>query len=196
MAHSGTHGIHEDRRGRTPSPRLLHRHRVLRMPLAEGQLCFYRRRAGAPRLLKSRRRGPAIVLTREDNAQGKPHTHWMVHSMPLLRCAPEPARSTVEDEGKDFGHNLEMATQAAATICTRSTTRHTDIRNTPPPPLDVHGDGDDDASTREAQGATRSCCPGGRRRRRRCQTITARRASRARRRDIPYQEKVAITSGR
>ncbi len=118
---------------------LLRRHRVLRMPLAVRQLSFYWRIAGAPRLLKKRWRGPAIFLTREDDAQGKPHTYWIVHATSPLRCAPENARSAVEGEGKYFGHNLETAKQAAATIRARSTTPYTDIRNTPPPPLDVDG---------------------------------------------------------
>ena len=71
---------------------LLRRHRVLRVPLAVGQQCFYWRDAGAPRLQKVRWRGPAKVAMREDDEQGKPITYWIVHATSLIRVAPEHLR--------------------------------------------------------------------------------------------------------
>ena len=123
---------------------LLCRHRSLRVPLAVGQKCFYWRDAGAPRLQKNRWRGPAIVLMREDDGEGRPHTYWIVHSTSLLRCAPEHVRAVVEDDGKDFNHNLQAAQEAAANIRARSTTQFADIRATPPPPIDVDSDDDEE----------------------------------------------------
>ncbi len=55
----------------------------------------------------------------------------------------------MEDEGTNFARKLETAKQAAATIRARSTTQHTDIRDTPPPPLDASSD-DDEADAHEA----------------------------------------------
>ena len=85
------------------------------------------------------------MLAREDSPDtGKPNTYWIVHGTSLLRVAPEHIRPEVKDDGKDLKENLDAAKTAAEVLRARSTTQFTDLRNTPPPPIDV--DSDDDSN--------------------------------------------------
>ena len=122
---------------------LLRRHRALKAPLVVGQICYFWREAGAPRLQKNRWKGPATVVMREDNHEGKPTCYWLVHGTSLVRCAPEHVRPDVEQAGEStLQARTAAAEQALQDIRSRSTTQYADLRASAGPPLDVDSDDD------------------------------------------------------
>lgn len=126
---------------------LLRRHRLLRAPLAIGTICYFWREAGVPRLQKSKWRGPATVIMREDNQDGRPLCYWIVHGTSLIRCAPEHVRPDVnEPTTTTLQAQNVRAEDAIRGIRTRSTTQYVDLRGTEAPPMDVDTD-DEDAAT-------------------------------------------------
>ena len=108
---------------------LLRRYSGENAPLRAGQLCFYWRDARSTDLMKIRWRGPARVILREDDDEGKPLTYWVAHGTQLLRCAPHHVRG-------DFRHGaaaetaiggLEEARRSVASLKSRGVTRFMDL---------------------------------------------------------------------
>jgi len=130
---------------------LLRRHRTLTAPLSVGQHCFYRRESGAPRLRKSRWRGPATVVMIEYN-HNKPVTYWLVHATNLIRCAPEHVKPEIKSEGNDIASGLEEAKKQVQEIRGRSTTLYQDLRKQGPPAVDDDSDGEDGEAERPQAG--------------------------------------------
>ena len=72
---------------------LLRRYSGTHVLLQPGQICWYWRDARAADLVKVRWKGPARVILREDDAEGKPIVYWIAHQTQLLRCAPQHVRA-------------------------------------------------------------------------------------------------------
>ena len=92
-----------------------------------GQLCFYWRDARAPDLVKIRWKGPARVLMREDDSEGRPQLYWISHKSQLLRCAPHHLRPAIEQDTSTLIEGLQLAKRDMAALRSRGVTRMLDL---------------------------------------------------------------------
>ena len=76
---------------------------------------------------KSRWRGPATVVMREDASDGTPLVYWIVQGTNLVRCAPEHVRPTVEGGETTYQDNLTEAQNQLKQVRSRSTTQFQDL---------------------------------------------------------------------
>lgn len=88
---------------------LLRKHTAMKGELAVGQRCYYWRDALAGRLQKVRWKGPATVVMKEANAQGKTTVYWLVHGTSLSCDADLPT----------FGRTSQTRGMHAPTIWSR-----------------------------------------------------------------------------
>lgn len=105
---------------------LLRRYAGQNVVLHPGQTCFYWRDARQADLVKIRWLGPALVVLREDDSEGKPNVYWISHGTQLLRCAPHHVRPDFRSVETSIG-GLEAARQAVASLKSRGVTRFTDL---------------------------------------------------------------------
>lgn len=107
---------------------LLRRYAGENEALVSGQICFYWRDARAPDLMKIRWRGPARVILREDDDDGKPMVYWVAHGSQLLRCAPHHVRPDFRQVGGETSiGGLESARRAVSELKSRGVTRFIDL---------------------------------------------------------------------
>ena len=105
---------------------LLRRYAGQNVMLHPGQSCFYWRDARQADLVKIRWLGPALLVLREDDPEGKPYVYWLSHGTQLLRCAPHHVRQDFRSVETTIG-GLEVARQAVASLKSRGVTRFLDL---------------------------------------------------------------------
>ena len=105
---------------------LLRRYSGTNVMLHPGQDCYYWRDARQPDLVKIRWLGPAKIVLREDDDEGKPLVYWISHGTQLLRCAPHHVRPDFRSTETTIG-GLEEARQAVASLKSRGVTRFLDL---------------------------------------------------------------------
>eukprot|EP00435_Cladocopium_sp_Y103_P045561 s261_g13.t1 len=91
---------------------LLRRYAGTNTILQAGQQCWYWRDARASDLCKIRWLGPARVILREDQADGKPLQHWLSHGSQLLRCAPHHVRPDFRQAAETLVGDIAEARKA------------------------------------------------------------------------------------
>ena len=64
-----------------------------------GQRVWFWRDAKQPDLVKIRWLGPAFVVMREVDEDGKPTVYWLAYKIQLIRCAPHHVRGDVFASG-------------------------------------------------------------------------------------------------
>ena len=102
---------------------LLRRYSGTNVMLHPGQDCYYWRDARQPDLVKIRWLGPAKIVLRKDDDEGKP---LISHGTQLLRCAPHHVRPDFRSTETTIG-GLEEARQALASLKSRGVTRFLDL---------------------------------------------------------------------
>ena len=88
---------------------LLRKYVGTNIALSPGQTCFYWRDARAADLAKIRWKGPATVLMREDDDDGRPRVDWIGHKTQLLRCAPHHVRPETGRSTSTLRCDLQVA---------------------------------------------------------------------------------------
>ena len=94
--------------------------------LHPGQDCYYWRDARQLDLVKIRWLGPAKIVLREDDDEGKPLVYWISHGTQLLRCAPHHVRPDFRSTETTIG-GLEEARQTVGSLKSRGVTRFLDL---------------------------------------------------------------------
>ena len=105
---------------------LLRRYAGLNTPLQPGQLVYWRD-ARAADLVKIRWLGPARVVMREDDDDGKPLVYWIAHNTQLLRCAPHHVRPDFRHPEASNLDGLAEARKDVANLKSRGVTRFVDL---------------------------------------------------------------------
>ena len=95
--------------------------------LSAGQTCFYWRDARAADLVKIRWKGPATVLMREDDDDGRPRVYWIGHKTQLLRCAPHHVRPEIGRSTSTLIGDLQVAKDMLQALKSRGVTRYSDL---------------------------------------------------------------------
>ena len=106
---------------------LLRRYSGTNVLLQPGQICWYWRDARAADLVKVRWKGPARVILREDDAEGKPIVYWIAHQTQLLRCAPQHVRADYRVASDTNIGGLEEARRVVSELKSRGVTRFVDL---------------------------------------------------------------------
>ena len=106
---------------------LLRKYSGTNTPLQSGQTCGYWRDARASDLVKIRWKGPARVILREDDDEGKPVTYWIAHGTQLLRCAPHHVRADFQQADTTVIGGLEEARRSVMELKSRGVTRFIDL---------------------------------------------------------------------
>ena len=106
---------------------LLRKYSGTNAPLQSGQVCWYWRDARASDLVKIRWKGPARMILREDDDEGKPMTYWIAHGTQLLRCAPHHVRAGFQQAGATVIGGLEEARRSVVELKSRGVTRFIDL---------------------------------------------------------------------
>ena len=107
---------------------LLRRYSGTNLLLQPGQICWYWRDARAADLVKVRWKGPARVILREDDAEGKPIIYWIAHQTQLLRCAPQHVRADYRVASDTNIGGLEEARRVVSELKSRGVTRFVDLQ--------------------------------------------------------------------
>ena len=107
---------------------LLRRYSGTNVVLQPGQVCWYWRDARAADLVKVRWKGPARVILREDDAEGKPLVYWIAHQTQLLRCAPHHVRADYRVASDTNIGGLEEARRVVSELKSRGVTRFVDLQ--------------------------------------------------------------------
>ena len=128
---------------------LLRRYAGTNVLLQPGQQCWYWRDARASDLCKIRWLGPARVILREDQADGKPLQYWLSHGSQLLRCAPHHVRPDFRQAADTLVRDIAEARKSVLELKSRGVTRFLDLsrankRNIEEVMSDEEGMGDDD----------------------------------------------------
>ena len=108
---------------------LLRRYMGTNMPLMVGQSCFYWRDARQSDLVKIRWLGPAKVVLRETDPDGKPLVYWVVHKTQLIRCAPHHVRPDFHETTKTAIDDVKSASQLLGDLKSRGVTRFLDLHS-------------------------------------------------------------------
>ena len=123
--------------------------------------------AGSGILQKAKWRGPARVVAKETNEDGKVLILWLTHGTSLVRCAPHQVRPKVEEQGCSVAADPSAALKDLQEVRARSTTQFKDITDAEPQVEDMADDrtdyepnlmGDDEAA--EHMAAMRMPLPG------------------------------------
>ena len=107
---------------------LLRRYSGTNLLLQPGQIYWYWRDARAADLVKVRWKGPARVILREDDAEGKPIIYWIAHQTQLLRCAPQHVRADYRVASDTNIGGLEEARRVVSELKSRGVTRFVDLQ--------------------------------------------------------------------
>ena len=111
--------------------------------LHPGQPCFFWRDAQAPDLIKIRWKGPATVIMREDNPDGKPAIYWLGYKSQLLRCAPHHVRPEIGRSSSTLLGDLKVAKDVVQKLRSRGVTRFADLTIKNRNNIDDVGSGDE-----------------------------------------------------
>ena len=95
--------------------------------LLPGQTCFFWRDSRSADLVKIRWKGPATVLMREDNEDGRPHMYWIGCKSQLLRAAPHHVRHEIGKSTDSLTGNLQDAKDVIKSLKSRGVTRFVDL---------------------------------------------------------------------
>ena len=106
---------------------LLRRYAGTNVTLQPGQQCWYWRDARASDLVKIRWLGPARVILREDQADGKPFQYWLSHGSQLLRCAPHHVRPDFRQAADTLVGDIAEARKSVLELKSRGVTRFLDL---------------------------------------------------------------------
>ena len=77
--------------------------------------------------LESHWKGPARVLMREDDSEGRPQLYWLSHKSQLLRCAPHHLRPAIDQDTTALIEGLQHAKRDVAALRSRGVTRVLDL---------------------------------------------------------------------
>ena len=105
---------------------LLRQYQGTNIPLVSGQKCYFWRDARQADLVKIRWLGPAKIILREDDDQGRPHMYWVSYKTQLLRCAPHHVRADPSDTATTL-ENLQEAKKDVQNLRSRGVTRFLDL---------------------------------------------------------------------
>ena len=111
--------------------------------LHPGQPCFFWRDAQAPDLIKIRWKGPATVIMREDNPDGKPAIYWLGYKSQLLRCAPHHVRPEIGRSSSTLLGDLKVAKDVVQKLRSRGVTHFADLTIKNRNNIDDFGSGDE-----------------------------------------------------
>ena len=96
--------------------------------------------AGSGILQKVKWRGPARVVAKETNEDGKVLILWLTHGTSLVRCAPHQVRPKVEEQGCNVAADPSAALKDLQELRARSTTQFKDITDAEPQVEDMADD--------------------------------------------------------
>ena len=77
--------------------------------------------------MKIRWQGPATVLMREDNEDGRPHIYWIGYKSQLLRAAPHHVRPEIGKSTDSLAGNLQDAKDVIKSLKSHGVTRFVDL---------------------------------------------------------------------
>ena len=97
-----------------------------------GQKVWFWRKAGSGILQKAKWRGPARVVAKEVNEDGKVLILWLTHGTSLVRCSPHQVRPMVEEQGCPIAADPDAALKDLQELRARSTTQFRDITDADP----------------------------------------------------------------
>ena len=106
---------------------LLRKYAGTNIALSPGQTCFYWRDARAADLVKIRWKGPATILMREDDDDGRPRVYWIGHKTQPLRCAPHHVRPEIGRSTSTLIGDLQVAKDMLQALKSRGVTRYSDL---------------------------------------------------------------------
>ena len=105
---------------------LLRQYQGTNIPLVSGQQCYFWRDARQADLVKIRWLGPARIILREDDEQGRPQMYWVSYKTQLLRCAPHHVRADPSSTTTRL-ENLQEAKKEVQNLRSRGVTRFLDL---------------------------------------------------------------------
>jgi hypothetical protein len=109
-----------------------------------GQKVWFWRKAGSGILQKAKWRGPARVVAKEVNEDGKVLILWLTHGTSLVRCSPHQVRPMVEEQGCLTAADPAGALRDLQELRARSTTHFKDIAESDPTLEDMAGEEEPD----------------------------------------------------
>ena len=105
---------------------LLRQYQGTNIPRVSGQQCYFWRDARQADLVKIRWLGPARIILREDDEQGRPQMYWVSYKTQLLRCAPHHVRADPSSTTTRL-ENLQEAKKEVQNLRSRGVTRFLDL---------------------------------------------------------------------
>ena len=99
----------------------------MNIALLPGQRCYFWRDSRSPDLVKIRWKGPATVLIREDNENGRPHIYWIGYKSQLLRAAPHHVRPEIGKSTNSLTDSLQDVKDVIKSLKSRGVTRFIDL---------------------------------------------------------------------
>ena len=106
---------------------LLRKYAGTNQVLNPGQKCFFWRDARAPDLIKIRWKGPATVLMKEEDEDGRVKIYWLGYKTQLLRAAPHHVRPEIGQTMDSLRGTLDDAKTVIHQLKSRGVTRYSDL---------------------------------------------------------------------
>ena len=106
---------------------LLRKYAGTNLVLQPGQKCFFWRDARAPDLIKIRWKGPATVLMKEEDDDGRVKIYWLGYKTQLLRAAPHHVRPEIGQTMDSLRGSLDDAKTILQQLKSRGVTRFSDL---------------------------------------------------------------------
>ena len=106
---------------------LLRKYAGTNQVLNPGQKCFFWRDARAPDLIKIRWKGPATVLMKEEDEDGRVKVYWLGYKTQLLRAAPHHVRPEIGQTMDSLRGTLDDAKTVIHQLKSRGVTRYSDL---------------------------------------------------------------------
>lgn len=106
---------------------LLRKYAGNNIALNPGQKCFFWRDSRNADLVKIRWKGPATILMREEDDDGRAKVYWLAYKSQLLRAAPHHVRPEIGKSSEPLADNFQTAKDVVQQLRSRGVTRYLDL---------------------------------------------------------------------